>query len=183
MANQTRMMTGRVLLSSFDVWQSHQRSNSSDDLLQLLAHQDGMARQAIFLRKLPVDFQLAPAQTIAALEAAQPKATVCCGMAEARSRLTVEAQGTRGDAALQTPLDLTRLVESLPFTEISHDAGDFVCNHLYYEMLQYWRDRDPLHPCLFVHVPRLTPENRTVVLADFLAIVCQVSQLAGAAIA
>ena len=170
-------MTERILLSSFDTWQLHQPSNSSDDLLQLLASERGFLRKAIFLRKLPVDFQLAPIRTIAALQSTQPKATICCGMAEARSQLTVESRGTRGESALHTPLDLPHLLQSLPFTEISHDAGDFVCNHLYYEVLQYWRDRDPLHPCLFVHVPCLTSENTAAVLADFLSIVQRVAHL------
>ena len=171
-------MTERLLLSSFDTWQAHQPSNSSDDLLQLLASERGFLRKAIFLRKLPVDFQLAPEQTLVALQSTQPRATICCGMAEARSQLTVESQGTRGESALHTLLDLPHLVQSLPFTEISHDAGDFVCNHLYYEVLQYWRDRDPLHPCLFVHVPCLTPDNTAAILADFLAIVRYISQFA-----
>ena len=41
---------------------------------------------------------------------------------------------------------------------ISTNAGDYVCNHLYYGALQYLRGVSPLTPAVFLHLPA-TPEQ------------------------
>ncbi len=138
-----------------------------------------MAQQDLFaawhdklflLRKLPVDFQLAPQYVIAQMDVLQPDLVICCGMAEHRSLLTVESTGRHKTDALSTAVAVDRLVKRLEFTEVSHDAGTFVCNHLYYAVLKYIRDRGLNCRCLFVHVPVLNEMNLAPVLKDFLAI-------------
>ena len=168
-------MTKKILLTSFDTWQPHQPSNSSDDLL-LAVSQQHLSQTLFFLRKLPVNFQLAPQQVMASIDRLQPDGLICCGMAEQRQRLSIESSGKRGENAIATPIDLSQLIAELQRVEISHDAGNFVCNHLYYEMLRYWRDRNPLYPCLFIHVPPLTPDNFEPILDDFLLIVHRLAQ-------
>ena len=161
-------MSKSILLTSFTTWQPHQRSNSSDDLLEIVSRQNPYPQQLHFLRQIPVDFDLAPAQLLAKVDALQPDIILCCGMAESRTLLTVESNGKHGDEVLTTPLKLESLIAALPTTAISHDAGQFVCNWLYYSLLKYSRAQKLQSHCLFVHVPILTPQNIELVVPDFL---------------
>lgn len=154
----------QVLLTSFTTWLPHQKSNSSDDLLAELL-QRNCSVDLHLLRQLPVDFVLAPQQTIAHIQKLQPQVVLCCGMAESRSKLTVESQAVQGDQVLKTRFNLPKLVAELPMTEISHDAGRFVCNATYFAVLEHLRNLPYLG--LFVHVPMLTKENRGAIVADF----------------
>ncbi|WP_264319507.1 pyroglutamyl-peptidase I family protein [Zarconia navalis] len=119
-----------------------------------------------------MDNQLASDRVLAKIDRLQPTGIICCGMAEKRSQMTVESQATRGEKILPTTVDLDRLMTQLAVTAISHDAGDFVCNHLYYTVLQYLRDRQWPLPCLFVHIPLLNEQNLAPILVDFMTI-CQ----------
>jgi pyroglutamyl-peptidase len=166
-------MAGSILLTSFDTWAAHQTSNASDDLLEGVLDQQLAPAHAHVIRRIPVDFQLAPATVIAAIETVQPAVVICCGMAEQRSHLTIEAHGKRAGDTLTTGLDLELLVQGTIATAISYDAGDFVCNHLYYEILSHIQQRQLNSQGLFVHVPVLTGQNLPSVMADFLSIVNQ----------
>lgn len=62
-----------------------------------------------------------------------------------------------GPAAHATPLSLRPLLDAL-WREgipagISHDAGGYVCNTLYYQVLDHLQTNEPSIPALFVHVP------------------------------
>ncbi|MBW4489693.1 MAG: peptidase C15 [Trichocoleus desertorum ATA4-8-CV12] len=163
-------MPRSILLTSFDTWQPHQRSNSSDDLLEIVSHQNPYPQQLHFLRQIPVDFDLAPSQLLAKVDELQPHIILCCGMAESRSLLTVESNGKHDSEVITTPLNLESLIADLPTTAISHDAGQFVCNWLYYSLLKYSREQKLQNYCLFVHVPILTPQNIEFMVSDFLTI-------------
>ena len=82
-------------------------------------------------------------------------------MAESRQRLSLESNGVRGDRQLYTSLDLLNLTADLPLTDISDNAGRFVCNSLYYDILSQ------TSACVFAHVPILTDENRRAIVSDF----------------
>ncbi len=153
----------KLLLTSFAPWLSHHRSNASDDLLGLLPPDDRFN----LLRQLPVDTVLARQAVLAAMVQERPAGVVCCGMAEGRSLLTVEAQAREGATCYGTGLDLPKLIAGLTMTAISEDAGQFVCEGLYYGVLEALPRLD--WPCfgLFVHVPLLTPDNQAIVLGDF----------------
>ena len=71
-------MPQTVLLTSFTTWQPHQRSNSSDDLLEAVIQQNPYPQQLHFLRQIPVDFQLAPTQVLAKVDELQPNIIICC---------------------------------------------------------------------------------------------------------
>lgn len=167
-------MSTKILLTSFDIWKAHHKSNASDDLLHAIVKQNLLVPLKVditLLRKLPVDFQLASQDVIAKLDGLQPDLVICCGMAERRSRLTVESNGNRQAHVLQTTVDVDRLVEGLAITDVSHDAGAFVCNDLYYSVLQHISDRHLACQCLFVHVPLLNEMNLMPIVKDFLTIV------------
>jgi len=156
----------QILLTSFTTWKSHQRSNASDDLL-IEIQQSNPSSDLHFLRQLPVDFQLAPKQAIAHINKLQPDAIILCGMAESRQKLTVESRAIAGEMVFHTKVDLEQLIEGLEFTEISHDAGRFVCEALYFATLKHLHEAGLDCPCIFVHVPILTPANSPLIIKDF----------------
>ncbi len=155
-----------MLVTSFTTWKDHHISNSSDDLLEQIL-QDNPPPWLQVLRRLPVDFELAPQTAIAQIQKLQPCAVVCCGMAETRDRLNLEVQAVQHEQVLKTSLDVMALADGLSFTELSYDAGAFVCNRLYFDVLQYLQLHQPASHALFVHVPVLTTANCDRVIVDF----------------
>jgi pyroglutamyl-peptidase len=158
-----------MLITSFTTWKPHHASNAADDLLQRCIEE----KETSFhhLRKIPVDFETAPRHVLERFDALLPRVLVCCGMAEERSRLNVESRAVLEERTLRTGIDLERLTTGLPMTEISHDAGGFVCNTLYYRALEHLQAREREHHCLFIHVPVLTEENTPALTEDFKAII------------
>ena len=159
-----------ILLTSFTTWLFHQKSNAADDLLEMLAQQNNKYLYH-YLRKLPVETTAASEIAISKIQELKPSAVICCGMAESRYNLTIESNARCDLDRLQTSVDLATLVSQLSNTYISHDAGQFVCEGLYYQVLRYLRSNDLLIPCIFVHVPVLTSENTETILQDFMFIV------------
>ncbi|MDX2241306.1 MAG: peptidase C15 [Leptolyngbyaceae cyanobacterium bins.302] len=160
-------MPSSLLLTSFDIWKTHHTSNASDDLLKELLLRNIVGEPIQLLRKLPVDFELAPKQVIAAMERLQPRLLVCCGMAERRSYLCVESNGKFENETIYTSVDVRKLVQGLLFTRVSHNAGGFVCNHTYYSVLKYIQTTQVATHCIFVHVPCINSENCAAIVADF----------------
>ena len=162
-------MSNSILITSFSTWESHHTTNSSDDLLHLLSEKE--LSEFNFLRNLPVDFELAPQHVLARVDEIRPKVLICCGMAEERTKLHVESSAVLDEQLLQTSVDLDKLTADLPMTEISHDAGQFVCNTLYYKSLEHFSLQEEDFHCVFIHVPVLTAENKNQLLADFISII------------
>ena len=160
----------QILLTSFTTWLPHQESNASDDLLLEVAKLDSLSLSLNFLRQLPVDVAQASDRVFAKINELQPDAIICCGMAESRTQLSVESCAACGTTILTTSVSLEKLLTGSTATEISHDAGKFVCEGLYYSVLNYLQERQLNSRCVFVHVPILTPENSLEVMADFLCI-------------
>lgn len=169
-------MPTKILLTSFQTWLPHHRSNSSDDLLAAIESQAFPNFSLRFLRQLPVDIEKSSQHAISEIQRLQPDAILCCGMAETRNTLTVESTAWRGNKSLQTPLSLHPIVTNLNATEISHDAGKFVCEGLYYEVLNHIQQKQLPIPCLFVHVPLLTPQNFPIIVADFCQLLDRVAK-------
>ena len=167
-------MPKQLLLTSFDIWEPHHVSNASDDLLAAMEQQRLLAcieAKIKLLRKVPVDFVLAPQQVIAESDALKPDLILCCGMAESRTVLTLESNGKHQlDHQLDilwTTIDIDSLVEKMVLSKVSHDAGAFVCNHLYYSVLKHIESHQLRCQCLFVHVPVLNETNLSLILKDF----------------
>lgn len=162
-------MPKTALLTSFAPWRANHLSNSADDLLVELSSQ-WQKEPMHLLRQLPVNLPIAQSITVHKINQLQPDVVLCCGMAEFRNRLSLESRAVNRQQQLQTSANLEDLVVGLSLTEISHDAGRFVCNALYYGILNYLKCHSPGTLCLFVHVPILTFENREGVVTDFCAI-------------
>ena len=163
-------MTTRILLTSFDTWLPHQKSNSSGDLLAKISQIQSLPYSLTFLQKLPVDSELAPNLAIAQINQLQPDTIICCGMAESRQKLTVESCACCDSDIRKTAVNLEHLIADLATTEISHEAGKFVCEALYYAVLKHLTDSQMTAQCIFVHVPILTSDNTDKIVADFLLV-------------
>lgn len=159
-------MSSKILLTSFETWLSHQSSNSSDDLLIQLQKRHSFSQNLQFLRQLPVDIPRASERVIKAIETLNPELIICCGMAERRYHLTLESNA-RGNSQIRfTSINLVKLVEPLSYTTISHDAGQFVCEGLYYQVLSHVQNPSRQRQALFIHVPIFTPANYSKILED-----------------
>ncbi len=168
-------MTKKILLTSFTTWRTHQKSNSSDDLLIEIAksvqtNSAAKSSSLTFLRQLPVNIQQASSYAIAQIERLNPDFIICCGMAEKRPILTLESNASLDNHLIETWVNVDKLIAGLKETNISHDAGKFVCEGLYYSTLKYLRDRNLRSNCVFVHVPIITPENSVTIKTNFLEI-------------
>jgi pyroglutamyl-peptidase len=162
-------MAKAILITTFAPWLPHHTSNASDDLLQHFIDAGGDACD--YLRHLPVDPVTAPRMVLDAFERLRPKVLLCCGMAETRSRLELETQAVLEGNVLHSDLNLSRLADGLALTALSDDAGDFVCNTLYYRCLERVQGTAGAHHCLFVHVPVLTAGNTALLTQSFTAII------------
>jgi pyroglutamyl-peptidase len=91
-------------------------------------------------------------------------------MSEKHDTLNVETRAIRAGHVLQTDVDVTSLVDGLEITRISHHAGRYVCNSLYFDTLDFLRHHHKSVPCIFVHVPPLSLGNQSAVVEDFLTI-------------
>jgi pyroglutamyl-peptidase len=164
-------MLPKVLLTSFQTWLPHHKSNSSDDLLALIQQQECFSASLLFLRQLPVEVKLASQQVIETIQNTQPHAVICCGMAESRKLLSIESCATYQHHCLQTSVNLFGLSQQLNQTIISYDAGKFVCEGLYYQVLNHLKQTDNLTSCIFVHVPILNQHNLQLIKEDFKLII------------
>ncbi|MEL6552845.1 MAG: peptidase C15 [Cyanobacteria bacterium J06621_11] len=161
------MENGPILITSFQAWRSHQPSNSSDDLIAELKSQNRLPTDIVWIRNVPVSFELAPIRVVNALYRWQPRAVLCCGMAEKRGLLSIEQQAKQGDRTLLTSADIPRLLQKTQLSEISYDAGDYVCNHLYYQVLESIYKYKITATALFIHVPILREESKKIIIEDF----------------
>lgn len=168
------MKSTDLLITSFAPWKAHHRSNASDDLLLECLKRSLLDRYTV-LRYLPVNLPIALSLTTAKIEQLHPQTIVCCGMAESRQKLSLEAKAIVHQQERTTSFDLERMTANLSMTEISQDAGRFVCNSLYYFVLDYLQTHHPARQALFVHVPVLTAANREAIVADFQVVLQRLS--------
>jgi pyroglutamyl-peptidase len=102
----------------------------------------------------------------------EPDYVICCGMVASRINLGVEVRAsiifghttdlTFIDCAeniLQTTVDVEQLVAETAAVEIRYDCGGFVCEGLYYSVLDYLYQSQLPIPWIFVHFPTLNQEN------------------------
>ncbi|MEW6491490.1 MAG: peptidase C15 [Cyanobacteriota bacterium] len=165
----------KILLTSFQTWLPHQKSNSSDDLLEEVTKLDSFPDSLTFLRHLSVDITQSSERAIAKINELQPDIIICCGMAESRPQLSIESNARNENTVLKTPVNLDKLVDDSVGTIISHNAGKFVCEGLYYSVLNHLQKNEMKRNGLFVHVPVLSRNNVAELLADFQLIMQRVT--------
>lgn len=157
----------KILLTSFTTWLPHQLSNSSNDLLDEISKLNYISFSLNFIRWLPVDIEIASQAVITKINEIAPDIIICCGMAEGRHQLSIESNATRGNIVMRTNVALEKLVDGVDRFNISHDAGKFVCEGLYYSVLNYIFEQKLNISCIFVHVPILNENNLAAIVEDF----------------
>ncbi|ADI64163.1 hypothetical protein [Trichormus azollae] len=173
-------MQKEILLTSFYTWLSDQQSNSSDDLLLELAKMACVCDDLIFSRRLPIDVDLPGSRVIVKINEIKPDYVICCGMVASWINLSVQVSAsiisvettdiTFIDCAeniLQTTVDVEQLMAETAGVDIRYDCGGFVCEGLYYSVLDYLYQSQLPIPCIFLHVPILNQENLMIIMADF----------------
>jgi pyroglutamyl-peptidase len=175
------MRNGPVLITSFRPWRVHQRSNSSHDLVaELYASKNRLPADTVWLPQVPVSFELAPIRVINKIGWLRPRVVICCGMAENRAVLSIERQAKRSLSqgpllSLQTSAAVGSLLSGTRLSEISEDAGSYVCNHLYYSVLKFIDQANWPTVAIFIHIPLLSAANKKLILDDFVAIAAQLA--------
>ncbi|MEL6401951.1 MAG: peptidase C15 [Cyanobacteria bacterium J06626_4] len=164
-----------LLLTSFAPWKAHQRTNAADDLIALARARNQLPGQTLLMRHLPVHWQLASGQVLAALFKHRPAAVVCCGMAEKRAFLSLERYAHHRCDRLETALCLPDLCAEMQWTTVSDDAGNYVCNALYYQLLDCIQQSSLPTQCLFIHVPPISAHNRELLVHDFAQVLVRIS--------
>jgi pyroglutamyl-peptidase len=156
-----------VLLTGFEPWGKN-RVNPSGEIAKALGG-----------HVLPVDYDLAARELRRLIRQTRPNALLLLGLASGRTRISLEAVALnvdhhedrgklgrwrrpirrRGPIALEARLPLDRIFRRLRAARVratvSHHAGTFVCNHVFYEGLAAFRG-----PCGFVHVPPFKAMSR-----------------------
>lgn len=133
-------------------------------------------------RALPCAYGLCVAELLAACAQLAPRAVLMTGQAARRATIGVEriarnkssptlrdnlgALGSPvsdGPAKLEATAHATRIARAIRAAgvsaRVSTDAGDFVCNHLYYGALMHMAENGSALPAIFIHVPS-TPAQR-----------------------
>jgi pyroglutamyl-peptidase len=132
-------------------------------------------------RQLPCAYGACVSEFIEAFERLGPSVVVMTGQAAARSMVCVErtarlganatTRDNRGALGPVVPAGKAQLQTKAPAgavaraireagvaARVSTDAGDYVCNHLYYGALHYLAQASPTTPAIFLHLPA-TPEQ------------------------
>ena len=149
-----------ILITGFVPWGTHRVNPSGEIARELGGH------------LLPVDFDRAPRELRRLIRKHRPEAVVMMGLAPGRKTISLEAVALNvehhdekgkdrrwlrrirrgGPLAVQSRLPLERIHEQLRKAgipvSVSHHAGTYVCNRVFYEGLMACTV-----PCGFVHVP------------------------------
>jgi pyroglutamyl-peptidase len=174
-------MSGRtVLVTAFEPFGGETINASWEAARALDGRRCGDAVAVV--RRLPCVYDACVAEFIEAFERLRPEAVLMTGQAARRAIVSVEriarnaagaatpdnrgvvrdAAASDGPAELEATaraLDVVRAIRKagLP-ARVSTNAGDYVCNHLFYGALRYLRDAAPHTPAVFIHLPA-TPEQ------------------------
>jgi pyroglutamyl-peptidase len=131
----------------------------------------------VVVRMLPCAYDACVAEFIAAFERLRPEAVLMTGQAASRAVISVESIArnrarasapdnrgvVRSEVASEGPAELEATARALDVAHaireaglpvrVSTNAGDYVCNHLFYSALRYLRERALATPAVFVHLP------------------------------
>ena len=182
----------RIFITAFEPF-GGRSCNTSADLLQAIVLQNihpGMLLVGHAI--LPVDFDAAWPELKSHLDNLEADLVFLMGEkkggyltieshARNRQRLdtTIKKINDSTRQTLQTPLPVKQLRASLPVNmqrrfKLSHNAGDYLCNFIYFKMLE----QRPDLVSLFLHVPVRSPEQlRQRIDADVKAVVALLSSL------
>lgn len=175
-------MTKKVLLTGFDPFGGETVNPASEAVKQL----GGMAIDEVVIvsEEIPTVFKKSMEELKRAISNHQPDIVICIGQAGGRTQITPERvainiddaritdnEGNQpidkpivegGSPAYWTTLPIKRIVERMKENgipaAISNTAGTFVCNHIFYGLMDYIHHTAPGIRGGFIHVPYI-PEQ------------------------
>jgi len=167
------MTSNIVLVTAFEPFGGEAVNASLEAAKGLDGRRCGDAVVAV--RTLPCAYDLCVADLVAACERLRPSAVLMSGQAARRGVLCVErcarnrvsasrrdSRGALGSPALgpdmlETTADAAAVARAVRTAgvaaRVSADAGDYVCNHLYFEALRRLGRTSPTVPAIFIHLP------------------------------
>jgi pyroglutamyl-peptidase len=172
----------RVLVTGFGDWGDH-----TDNVTAKLIHV--LADKGMNAHVLPVDYRKAPEQLDALCDSLNPDIVLCLGMAYRAKGFRFEPKagnkmhmGWKDEAGMlpsspevdpsgpptyNTTLPVGALVRALRAhhipCEVSHETEDFICNQVFYHMMQRMKRESRTRMAGLVHIPR---ESQSLPLSD-----------------
>jgi pyroglutamyl-peptidase len=146
---------------------------------------ESIQREDVITRLLPTEYDAAGAEIVRLIDALNPDALICLGVAQKRETICLErialnlndapipdnagiirqgqpiVEGAPLAYAATLPLEALRdslAAHEIPVT-ISNHAGAFVCNHVFYSARHALETSERQIPCGFIHVPALEDVN------------------------
>lgn len=172
----------KVLITAFRPFGRRKNNTSEDILLYLKKNSDKKQNLRLDFTVLPVNFRSTWPELRRAITKYSPDALLMLGEKKAkRPCIETKARNARrhkngtipieknARKQLHTRLDAALLIDALkkghPKWTISHNAGSYLCNFSYWKVLSQMPDL----PCIFLHVPALSPENTQQEVANMAA--------------
>ncbi|SDB56554.1 pyroglutamyl-peptidase I [Butyrivibrio sp. INlla16] len=166
----------KVIVSAFEPF-DNAKTNPSYEVAKLLPEKIGEAD--IEVMRLPVVFGLAASILETRIDECRPDAIIMLGVAGTRTKITPEViavniddaripdnQGNNpkfekidsdGADGIFSTLPVTEIVGEMTkegiASELSYSAGAYVCNDLFYRIMNYLKTKDLCIPAGFIHVP------------------------------
>lgn len=169
-----------ILLTGFEPF-DRETINPSWELVQRFAERSFGDHYQVQVAQLACEFGNAIDQLVDLLDRHQPEIVVCIGQAGGRADFSIERVAINlddaripdnagaqpidqsivadGPAAYFSSLPLKKIIRKLRDhgipTNISHTAGTYVCNHVFYGLMHYANTHPQLRHAGFVHIPYL----------------------------
>lgn len=160
----------KILYTSFQTWDENQKTNSAQTLLTSIM---GLHHNIFPMPAMPVDTDEATETVRNLIEKIAPTAIVLSGMTESRSdaqTLFLERFARNdNDEHIETKVDVKTAVQQIPALAESIDAGEFICERMYYNVMPIAHNLNI--PVVFVHVPYLSNRRNEIfkrAMAQFL---------------
>jgi pyroglutamyl-peptidase len=171
----------RVLVTAFEPFGGEAINASWEAAKELDGWRCGLA--VVSARALSCAYDFCVAQFIESYTRLRPRAVLMTGQAARRSMVCVERLARNGaslarrdnlgaigstladgPASLEATAPTTRIAEAVRkagiAARVSSNAGDYVCNHLYYGALKHMAESGSTVPAVFIHVPATEAQRR-----------------------
>ena len=117
----------------------------------------GISNDNTVVLTLTNSFPVSEAQMIEAIHRFKPELVLAFGQKPSSDRLFIEKTARRDEQVLHSNVDLKQLQFSLSQYNISHvlseNAGNYLCNYVYYAGLNLISQENPAAKMVFIHVP------------------------------
>lgn len=141
-------------------------TNSSKNLLDRI--QSNRVKKLL----LTNSFESCEKEIVMAISELMPEYIISFGQKPNSNRLYIETTAHRNDEKLETIFDITKLqaslkVASIPY-EVSNNAGNYLCNHVYFNGLEHIKRNTINTKIIFIQVPSIKTFKNIDVVSEWL---------------